>query len=430
MKKIISAKYFWPSLFTDVSEFLQSCALCYTKNSNIFTHYKNKMKLFPATRPFQTVHLDLVGPFDETEDGYKYILSMCDRLTRLVELVPLRNMTAQTVVQAFIQKWICTYGVPEHTITDQGSQFESEIFKTLCQTLNIKKQRTTAYRPQTNGILERMHREIKKHLRAIALQNGLHFAKVSEDKDFVDDWSSYLDLIKFRLNSSISPATGYSPLQLIFGYQPRLPEDFAWEFIPSNPKITNKGKVVKKHYTDYVNWLKNVKDIMVSEALSVQNLYDEQRKRQYDNRIHHEPNFSVGDFVTFKIHTASKIEPQQSEPYLIISIQDDVCTIQHPTDKTTKRINSANLYYAFPLISVSKKKRNKRKRKLSDVENLQQAENVDDGELPRKKQKLSAENNTNNISGLVCKFNKPKMSSSFVCNFPKTKSSVMKIRFH
>ena len=106
------------------------------------------------------MHVDLVGPLPTTvEDGYKYILTMCDRLSGYLEMVPLSNINALTVTKAFYKAWVCRYGIPENIISDQGSQFVSLIWNTLLvKLLKASPKQTTDDRPQANGKLERMHR--------------------------------------------------------------------------------------------------------------------------------------------------------------------------------------------------------------------------------------------------------------------------------
>ena len=86
---------------------------------------------------------------------------MIDRVTRWVEDVSLTNISASNVAQAFVSTWISRFGVPLHIIADQGSQFESEHFANLSNILGFHRLRLAAYHPQTNGMVERMHRTLK-----------------------------------------------------------------------------------------------------------------------------------------------------------------------------------------------------------------------------------------------------------------------------
>ncbi len=115
---------------------------------------------------FNHVHIDLVGPLPEAEDGSTYLLTMVDRTTRWLEAVPLRSMEAAACADAFIGTWVAHYGVPAVVTTDIGRQFTSAVWAALCQRLNIDHITTTAYHPHSNGMIERTHRQLKDVLRS------------------------------------------------------------------------------------------------------------------------------------------------------------------------------------------------------------------------------------------------------------------------
>ena len=62
---------------------------------------------------------------------------------------------------AFLNTWVSRFGVSLHVVTDRGSQFESELFRDLSTIIAFHRLGTTAYHPQTNGMIERLHRTLK-----------------------------------------------------------------------------------------------------------------------------------------------------------------------------------------------------------------------------------------------------------------------------
>merc|ERR1711946_91191 len=102
----------------------KSCTVCQKVKVNRHEHVQPGG--FPAEKTrFKTVHVDLVGPLPESEEGYKFILTCIDRATRYPVAIPLKSTETAEVWQQFQDNWIATFGVPALLVTDRGSQFTS-----------------------------------------------------------------------------------------------------------------------------------------------------------------------------------------------------------------------------------------------------------------------------------------------------------------
>jgi transposase InsO family protein len=109
------------------------------------------------------VHVDLVGPLPTLAEGFKYLFTMVDRSSRWLEA---QTMAAEDCVDALISSWVARFGVPTIVTSDQGRQFTSSLWASLTKLLGIKHVQTTAYHPQSNGMVERTHRQLKATVRA------------------------------------------------------------------------------------------------------------------------------------------------------------------------------------------------------------------------------------------------------------------------
>ena len=80
---------------------------------------------------------------------------LVDQFTKWLEAYPLPDQTAVTVARAVVDNFISRFGCPMVIHTDQGRNFESDLFKAVCTLLEISKTRTTPTHPCSNGQVER-----------------------------------------------------------------------------------------------------------------------------------------------------------------------------------------------------------------------------------------------------------------------------------
>jgi hypothetical protein len=107
-----------------------------------------------AHQPFEKFCLDIVGPLTETKKGNKYLLTFQDELSKFLVGCPIQKQDAETIAREFVTHVILKMGTPRTVLTDQGTNFKSEIFKTVCKVLKIRKLQTTAFHSESNGSLE------------------------------------------------------------------------------------------------------------------------------------------------------------------------------------------------------------------------------------------------------------------------------------
>lgn len=156
------------------------------------------------TGRFDHVHLDTVGPLPEY-NGYKYCVTMLDRFSRWPEAIPTRDITAQTIARIFFDNWIARFGSPKTLTTDQGSQFESQLFTALLSLVGCQRGRTTPYHPASNGLIERWHRPLKAAIMC-------HLEK---------DWTRVLSTVLLGLRTHVRLDINASPSEFLYGHTVR-----------------------------------------------------------------------------------------------------------------------------------------------------------------------------------------------------------------
>ena len=115
---------------------------------------------------FSHVHVDLVGPWPRAAEGHTHLLTVVDRTTRGAEAIPLQSTTAQVVAESFVANWVARFGVQATITTDQGTQFTGAKWQCMCRALGVNHVQTTAYHPQSNGMVEHFHWQLKGGLQA------------------------------------------------------------------------------------------------------------------------------------------------------------------------------------------------------------------------------------------------------------------------
>uniref|UniRef100_A0A0A9W9N1 RNA-directed DNA polymerase n=1 Tax=Lygus hesperus TaxID=30085 RepID=A0A0A9W9N1_LYGHE len=212
---LLKARYYWPHMTSSIRIMTRACPNC--NRAKVTRHIRAPIGTFENAEPLQHIHIDLLGPFPAS-NGYKFCLTIIDRATGWPECIPIRNITAKTVIEQLYDNWISRFGAPSIITTDQGTQFMSDIFKKFCAAMGIQNIHTNAYHPQANGMIERFHRTLNE-----AIMTSSSAAK------WAQDMTSLLLGIRNR------PSTdGISPSQRLYGTTPRLPNDL---FTPSTPDV-------------------------------------------------------------------------------------------------------------------------------------------------------------------------------------------------
>jgi transposase InsO family protein len=131
----------------EVEEYVKHCEKCQL-NKMLRPGNKAPMEITStAKHPFERCALDIVGPLTETVARNKYILTCQDYRSKFLVAVPIPQQDAETIARHFVHEIALRFGAPAQILTDQGSNFLSDLFKNMCRMLRIKKIQTTAFHP-------------------------------------------------------------------------------------------------------------------------------------------------------------------------------------------------------------------------------------------------------------------------------------------
>jgi Integrase zinc binding domain/Integrase core domain len=206
-RKLISARFVWRGMASDIAAWCKDCTGC--ARGKVLSHFKSPVQeiAIPAAR-FVHMHIDIVGPFPTLAEGYSYMLTMIDRTTRWPEVVLLRSITASECADAFTSGLVARFGVPAAVTTDRGTQFLSAVWACLCRTLKIKHIMTSAFHPQSNGMIERFHRQLKEALKARQCGSA---------------WAEHVPWVLLGLRCAPKEESGVSAAEAVYGLPLVLP---------------------------------------------------------------------------------------------------------------------------------------------------------------------------------------------------------------
>ncbi len=144
--------------------------------------------------------------------------------------------------------------------SDQGPDFESKTIKELCEIAGIRKVRTTPYHPRGNPV-ERYNRTLLGMLGTLKTQEKAR-------------WKDFVKPLVHAYNCTKHETTGFTPYELMFGRQPRLPVDLIFNTVVSqdNPKF----------HSQYVQSLKT--HLQESYKLAQKNAAKSEREKKRETK--------------------------------------------------------------------------------------------------------------------------------------------------
>jgi len=146
-------------------------------------------------------HVDITGPHPQTCRGSKYILTSIDAFSKWADAFAVPNREAKTVARVLVQQVFCRLGTTVHQspsyshnylmllrdlrapvdlvfvipadqpaasyddfsgtpialLIDNAGELDEHLMQEICRLLEIDKQHTSFYHPETNSVGERFH---------------------------------------------------------------------------------------------------------------------------------------------------------------------------------------------------------------------------------------------------------------------------------
>eukprot|EP00253_Pinus_taeda_P022351 PITA_22351 len=202
--KILRARFYWPTLFTDVKKFVIAFHKCQI--------FEGKRKLLPlplrpisTKKPFQQWGLDFIGEIHPPSSGqHKWILTATGYFTKWIQAIPSRQAN-DTVIIGFLETNILSrFGCPEKIITDNVVAFKSKKMISLCNKYHITLGHSTTYYSQGNGLAESSNKSLINIIKKLLEENNKNWHKKLTNAL----WEDRLTTKKFIGTSSYELAYG------------------------------------------------------------------------------------------------------------------------------------------------------------------------------------------------------------------------------
>ena len=307
MMSRIKQRYFWPGMGMDIRQWILSCDDCASRSTS---HQKKmQMQKYRVGNPMERVAMDIMGPLPRSTRGNQYILVVGDYFTKWIEAYPLPNQEAKTVADVFTTEFIARYGAPLEIHTDQGRNFEAALMKDVCKILGITKTRTTAFRPQSDGFVERFNRTLQQMISLF----------VNEKQT---NWDRVIPMVLTAYRATPQETTGQSPNMLMLGREITLPVDLV-----AGPPPGEESHEVTEYGAELRNRMEKAFEAVRRKAGTEMNrqkkLYD--RKKVDPATARYKPGDAVWQAIKArKRGRAPKLQRRWKGPRLVIQRYTDV----------------------------------------------------------------------------------------------------------
>jgi hypothetical protein len=207
MLELIKRTYWWPTIKTDVQNYVKGCSAC---QKNKIIRQPGHVSLSPLLMPkqaWQEISIDMIGPLPKS-DEHDSILVIVDRFSKMIHLIlTMTSLSSAGLAKIYKKEVWHIHGIPRRIISDRGLLFASKFMKELCNALGIEWNLSTAYHPQTDGQTELINQEVESYLRAF-----INYRQ--------NDWAKWLPTTEFQYNDKVHSATKNSPFFLNYKLHP------------------------------------------------------------------------------------------------------------------------------------------------------------------------------------------------------------------
>nr|AAT81752.1 Reverse transcriptase (RNA-dependent DNA polymerase) domain containing protein [Oryza sativa Japonica Group]ABF97409.1 retrotransposon protein, putative, unclassified [Oryza sativa Japonica Group] len=296
--------FYWPTALNDAVDLVWRCRACQFHAKQIHQPAQ-ALQIIPLSWPFAVWGLDILGPFRRAPGGFEYLYVTIDKFTKWPEAYPVVKIDKHSALK-FIKGITARFGVPNRIITDNGTQFTSELFGDYCEDMGIKLCFASPAHPRSNGQVERANAEILR---------GLKTKTFNILKKHGDSWIEELPAVLWANRTTPSRATGETPFFLVYGAEAVLPSELTLRSPRATMYCEADQDQLRRDDLDYLE--ERRRRAALRAARYQQSLW------RYHQRHVRARSLCVDDLVLRRVQTRaglSKLSPMWEGPYRVIGV--------------------------------------------------------------------------------------------------------------
>ena len=206
---LLRQNYYWKGMRPKVTRYVKQCKLCRMHNSASPRYVKGMFEVPDV--PMDFISMDLIGKFNPpSSQGNKFALTVICMLSGWMWCIPIVDKSAPIMLQAYLKSVHHLFGPSQKILSDNGSEFKNQLFKTIAQELGIEhKVYSPPFRPQSNSQIEGFHTFLKACL-------AKHVSQELE-------WDEVCPIVTAVYNFLPNKHSQESPFFIMFGRDPQIP---------------------------------------------------------------------------------------------------------------------------------------------------------------------------------------------------------------
>ncbi len=319
--------YWWEGMRRTVQEYITGCPTCIRSKGKFHKEYGVPHPLISPTQPRIRIHVDLLEGLPEC-NGYSKLITCIDAFSRFAVAIPVeKGMDTDKFISLYKLHILPVFGPVGTVVTDAAKVLAGEEARLQFSLLNTELVVAAAFHHQSNGMVERLHKQINCMLRALCYQSGR-------------TWLDEIGLILHTHNTHIHTALGTTPFALFFNCPPEGSLMDKWQegFVP-DPNVV-QGLTIER-------WL-----LAKTRLETTMNQHNQALKAQMEKRRSQKtPVFQVGDQVWLRAQEFFPVQHQRFQPRVL----GPFCIIEtHPHDTYTLQVPTGSF---DPKVHVSRLER-------------------------------------------------------------------------